>query len=124
MTNYCREDCANCSDACPTGAIAPFTVEQKTEFPIGVAKLEPVYCLLYENRECEICKRHCPYEAISFEWSEEEYITLPSVDRTKCTGCGRCQTICPGFNSYERKADPSLPVIKAIRVVQRDDMET
>ena len=122
-TNYCREDCANCSGACPTGAIAPFTVEQKTQFPIGVAKLEPVYCLLYENRECEICKRHCPYEAISFKWSEEEYITLPFVDRAKCTGCGRCQTVCPGFNSYERKADPSLPVIKAIRVVQRDNIE-
>lgn len=116
-SDYCREDCTNCSAACPSGAIASFSVEEKASFPIGLAQLTPAYCLLYNNRECEICKRDCPYEAISFEWSEEEYLALPVIDKEKCTGCGCCQTVCPGSNDYERKKDPSLPMVKALRVV-------
>ncbi|GHT26556.1 hypothetical protein FACS18942_04230 [Planctomycetales bacterium] len=52
-------------------------------------------CLLYEDTECTICERECPYEAIEYIWSEKEYRKIVVIDKAKCTGCGKCIATCP-----------------------------
>ena len=85
--------------------------------PIGVAKLEAPLCLLYDDRECDICAKACPFEAIEIVWNQEEYIALPQVEADKCPGCGACEVICPGTNDWEREnADDPIPLRKAIAV--------
>ena len=115
--DYCREDCRRCTLVCPSGAIARLTLEEKLQAPIGVAKLDAPLCLLYDDRECDICAKACPYEAIKIVWDQEEYIALPQIDADKCPGCGACEVICPGTNEWDRKnSDKPIPLRKAIEV--------
>ncbi len=114
---YCREDCRACTQVCPSGAIARLPLDRKRAWPIGLAVLDPSICYLYYDRECDICARMCPYEAIEIVWNEAEYIALPRVDAEKCPGCGACEAACPGTNEWEREhaAEP-IPLRKAIAV--------
>jgi formate hydrogenlyase subunit 6/NADH:ubiquinone oxidoreductase subunit I len=52
-------------------------------------------CLLGEDRECFLCRNHCPYEAITLVWSETDYMLTPKIDLQKCPGCGACEVVCP-----------------------------
>lgn len=114
---YCQEDCNQCTQVCPSGAIAQLSLEEKNNAPIGLAKLEAQLCLLWDDGECDMCKRVCPFEAISIVWDPEEYVALPVVDKDKCPGCGACQLMCPGTNEWEREnSDESIPLRKAIEV--------
>ena len=116
---YCREDCHRCTEVCPTGAIARLSLEAKNEAPIGLAKVDLSICLLLDDRECDICKKACPYQAISMVWSQEEYIPLPTVDADKCPGCGACEVICPGTNKWEQEhSDKPVAPRKAISVAK------
>ncbi|MBQ9873069.1 MAG: 4Fe-4S dicluster domain-containing protein [Thermoguttaceae bacterium] len=94
--SYCEKDCAVCSEVCPTGAIARFTPKDKSRYPIAVVEFKLENCLLYQDRECSICRRECPYEAISFVWNDDAYANVPQIDETRCVGCGRCVSFCPG----------------------------
>ena len=114
---YCREDCHLCTQVCPSGAITRLSLEEKQDTPMGVARVDFSICLLRENRECDICERVCPYEAIDIRWSEEEYLAIPQVDHEKCPGCGACEAACPGTNEWERRhADEPIPLRRAIEV--------
>jgi ferredoxin-type protein NapF len=114
---YCREDCHRCTQVCPSGAIARLSLEAKNKAPIGIAKVEPEICLLWDDGECGICKPACPHQAITMIWSEEEYISLPKVDADKCPGCGACQLICPATNQWEREhSEQPVAERKAIEV--------
>lgn len=102
--NFCKHDCNACSLVCPTGAIQKFSVEDKKDIKIGLAVLSDFErCRLYEDVECSICQRDCPYDAVSYEWSEEEYLRIPVIDPKTCTGCGRCVVSCPGLGKNEPK---------------------
>lgn len=92
---WCRDDCVACTRVCPTGALRPLSLPEKKEFKMGLAVLNFETCLLYEDVECAICGRECPFDAISYQWSEEEYRQVPVIDADKCTGCGRCAVMCP-----------------------------
>jgi len=94
-TDYCRENCNRCAEVCPSGAIHPFHLSEKPQQRIGVAKFNEVICLLTEDRECGICKGHCPYDAITLVFSEVDYLVRVKVDAEKCPGCGACQAVCP-----------------------------
>jgi ferredoxin-type protein NapF len=114
---YCREDCHRCTQICPSGAIAQLTLEEKNKAPIGVAKLEAPLCLLWDDGECDLCKKVCPFQAITIDWDPEEYVALPVVHKDKCPGCGACELMCPGTNKWERdNSDEPIPVRKAIVV--------
>jgi len=116
--DYCREDCHRCTQVCPSGSIAQLTLEEKNKAPIGLAKLEASFCLLWDDRECDICARVCPFQAITIVWNPEEYVALPKVDTDKCPGCGACQVMCPGTNEWERQnSETPIPIRKAIEVV-------
>ncbi len=92
---WCRDDCTACTRVCPSGALRPSVLEEKRAVKIGLAEFEFEYCRLYEDIECSICGRDCPFDAISFQWSEEEYRRVVQIDQEKCTGCGRCIVACP-----------------------------
>ena len=91
---YCLEYCNRCSQACPSGAITLFNPQAKRELPIGLAEVKPEDCLLLKQSECDRCKTACPYKAITIE-TKNAFMTLPVVDKVKCTGCGACAVICP-----------------------------
>jgi MauM/NapG family ferredoxin protein len=115
--DYCREDCHACTQVCPSGAISRMSLDEKRKARIGLAVLDASICLLADDRECDICARVCPFEAIDIVWNEEEYIALPQVDAAKCPGCGACEVACPGTNEWEREhAREPIPLRKAIEV--------
>lgn len=92
---YCEARCTACTEVCQTGALTPLTVEEKRLHPVGLATLDWPCCLLYEAHECRICVRECPQLAIEIVWSEAEYLPIPTINATLCTGCGRCLIACP-----------------------------
>lgn len=93
--DFCLPTCNRCGDVCPSGALTPFSIARKIATVIGKAVLESDLCLLSEDRECGICRSHCPYHAIRLEFNEETYSVLPVVDIERCPGCGACEVICP-----------------------------
>jgi MauM/NapG family ferredoxin protein len=93
--NYCQEDCNSCNEVCPSGAIAGLSLAEKRKTTLGLAKVDMSICLLSEERECTLCVRICPYDAIKLVFSEEDYISIPEIDPDKCTGCGACEWVCP-----------------------------
>jgi ferredoxin len=118
--DYCREGCRRCTVVCPSGAIRSLHGQQKQEAPIGLARVDMGLCWLADDRECNICGRSCPFDAVTFAWSEETYSRSPRIDPARCPGCGACQVACPGTNESERQqADSPVPLRKAIWVVPR-----
>jgi len=93
--NYCQEDCNSCNEVCPSGAIAGLSLAEKRKTTVGLAKVDMLICLLSEERECTLCVRICPYDAVKLVFSEEDYISIPEIDPDKCTGCGACEWVCP-----------------------------
>ena len=70
---WCRDDCVACTQTCPSGALRRIEPNEKKNVKIGLAVFEFEHCRLYEDIECTLCGRNCPFEAITFQWSEEEY---------------------------------------------------
>ncbi len=93
--NYCQEDCNSCNEVCPSGAITGLSLAEKRKTTVGLAKVDMSICLLSEERECTVCVRICPYDAVKLAFSEEDYISIPKIDPDKCTGCGACEWVCP-----------------------------
>jgi len=114
---YCREDCTACSQVCPSGAIARTSPKAKRGVAMGMAKVELEFCFLSNDHECQICRRHCPFDAITYAWDEAAYSRSPVVDASRCTGCGACEIACPCSSPPEQP-----PRRKAIRVVPRRAM--
>jgi ferredoxin-type protein NapF len=101
---YCLETCNECTQVCPTGALAPLPLEQKNKYIIGEALADNNVCLTaLGKKECNACEHACPYDAVKITWDEEQYVAYPVVN-DKCVGCGACEVVCP-----------TIPV-KAIRV--------
>jgi len=70
-------------------------LDAKARTRIGLARVDMQLCLLGEDRECSACMRWCPYSAIRYVFSEEEYTLVPRIDADKCNGCGACEAACP-----------------------------
>jgi ferredoxin-type protein NapF len=93
--DYCREDCIRCTEVCPSGALVRLILKKKTDIQIGLPHVEMDVCLLGDDRECSVCKRWCPYDAIRYVFSETQYTLVPQIDHQKCNGCGACEAVCP-----------------------------
>lgn len=96
---YCRPECNKCSEVCPTGAIKPITLADKSSTQIGHAVWIKKNCVpLTDGVECGNCARHCPAGAIIMVPSDpddERSLKIPAVNEARCIGCGACENLCP-----------------------------
>ena len=94
---YCRPECTRCSEVCPTGAILPVTVEEKTSIQTGHAVWIEKNCLVRRDGvHCEACVSHCPTGAIQLVRPEKGFgLAVPAIDTAACIACGACEYYCP-----------------------------
>lgn len=96
---YCRPECVRCSEVCPTGAIRPITVEEKSSVQIGHAVWVRENCLVVtDGVKCTSCARHCPAAAIHLvpmNPDDPSSLRIPAVNEARCIGCGACENLCP-----------------------------
>ena len=114
---YCRPECNRCSQVCPTEAIRPITIEERSSIQVGHAVWVRENCIsANESKKCDNCARHCPAEAIQMvpegeglhqnergRWvdSNNQPIDMnathivPVINEEKCIGCGACEYLCP-----------------------------
>lgn len=95
---YCRPECNRCSSVCPTGAIKPITLADKSSTQIGHAVWVRKNCIaITEEQECGNCERHCPTGAIQMIHldGDESKPLIPAINEDRCIGCGACENLCP-----------------------------
>ena len=96
---YCRPECVKCSEVCPTGAIKPITVEDKSAIQIGHAVWVKDRCIVNtDGVECGNCERHCPTKSIRMvpsDPSDPKSLKIPVINVETCIGCGECEYLCP-----------------------------
>jgi polyferredoxin len=93
----CERNCNLCGQVCPTRAIRPLTLEEKSYAKLGTACINPPRCLAWgERRDCLICDEACPYNAIrAVAVSPGSRVLGPEVITDACVGCGACELRCP-----------------------------
>ncbi len=96
---YCSIECNECSKVCPTTAIKPITLEEKSSIVIGRAIWIKKNCVILRDKvKCDSCFRHCPTGAISLvpmDIEKGDSPLIPAIDETHCIGCGKCENLCP-----------------------------
>ncbi|MDU1890840.1 MAG: 4Fe-4S dicluster domain-containing protein [Dysgonomonas sp.] len=96
---YCRPECVECSQVCPTGAIKPITTADKSAISIGIAVWIKDNCVVNrDDVQCNNCERHCSTGAISMVDRDSGYsesLKIPVIDKELCIGCGACENLCP-----------------------------
>jgi len=96
---YCRPECTRCSEVCPTAAIQPVSPEDKTAIRVGHAVWIADNCIPVANGDhCGACARKCPADAIQmvdYTTADGRTVQVPAVDAERCTGCGKCENLCP-----------------------------
>ncbi|NDW12181.1 4Fe-4S dicluster domain-containing protein [Bacteroides sp. 214] len=95
---YCRPECTKCAEVCPTHAIHPISVAEKSSIQIGHAVWFRRNCLTTKGVKCNNCARHCPTGAIMMVPSntkDPNSIKIPAIDTSRCIGCGACENLCP-----------------------------
>jgi len=93
--SYCLPECTLCGDVCPSGAISRFTKKEKKDLFMASVRIETDECWLQNQRDCDLCRFHCAYDAIEIKKIEENPIALPVLNENKCVGCAACKIICP-----------------------------
>ncbi len=94
---WCERSCTACGSVCPTGALRPFTADEKPSIKIGLASINQGKCLAWRRgnfyKLCLVCDEQCSYKAV--QWHLLDGQRRPVVDEEKCTGCGICEAKCP-----------------------------
>jgi polyferredoxin len=96
---YCRPECLECSQLCPSNAIGGITKAQKASISTGRVVWDRDRCLVNaENVPCTSCERRCPTEAILLvdrDPGDPKSLKVPAVNNDLCIGCGACEHYCP-----------------------------
>lgn len=96
---WCRNDCNRCSQVCPSGAIRPVSIEQKSSIQVGYAVADHERCVVVtDSVRCGNCAKHCPVGAIKMvplNADDPKSLRVPSVNEQVCIGCGACEHLCP-----------------------------
>ncbi len=96
---YCRPECHRCSEVCPTGAIKPITLAEKSATHVGHAVWVKKNCVIItDGVDCGNCERHCPVGAIQMvplDDNDDASPLVPAVNEERCIGCGACENLCP-----------------------------
>jgi polyferredoxin len=96
---YCRPECHRCSEVCPTEAIKPITLAEKSATHVGHAVWVKKNCvILTDGVDCGNCERHCPVGAIQMiplNDNDDASPLVPAVNEERCIGCGACENLCP-----------------------------
>jgi len=96
---YCRPECVECSQVCPTSAIKPIMPADKSAIAIGQAVWIKDNCVVNrDDVQCNNCERHCPTGAITLTDRDPGYsdsLKIPAIDKELCIGCGACENLCP-----------------------------
>ena len=91
---FCRPECTRCSELCPAGAIRKISREEKTQYHIGTAHVNPDLCLMATGKSnCGKCAQACPSGAVAL--IKDGDVRRPVVAEEMCTGCGACEYLCP-----------------------------
>ena len=93
--SYCLPGCILCGNVCPSGAISKFTREEKKRLFMAKVRLDVDHCWLQQQKDCDLCRFHCFYNAIEIRKTERNSIALPVLDEDKCVGCAACKIVCP-----------------------------
>ena len=96
---YCRPECVECSQVCPTSAIKPVTTAGKSAISIGWAVWIKENCIVNTDEvQCKSCVQRCPTGAIILvdrNPNSESSLKIPVIDIEFCIGCGACEHHCP-----------------------------
>ena len=96
---YCRPECTECSQVCPTAAIKPITAADKSAISIGHPVWIEENCVVNTaNLQCTACGSHCPTSAVTFvaiDPNNRRSLKLPVINKELCIGCGACEYFCP-----------------------------
>jgi len=104
LLGYCNL-CMRCIEVCPTGALQP---TKKEAVRLGVAGIDKERCVAWTWTGCTQCQQVCPLGAIVLDNSQR-----PTVDASKCNGCGLCEYICPSpsLRSYTSTVGKGIVVV-------------
>jgi len=92
---WCRPECNNCAELCPTGAIQPLKPGEKAFIKIGTAVVDASKCFAAKGEgRCGNCVRKCPTGALRMLETEDGQ-RRPVVNEDICIGCGACEFLCP-----------------------------
>ncbi|MDR1022743.1 MAG: 4Fe-4S binding protein [Prevotellaceae bacterium] len=96
---YCRPECTECSQVCPTGAIRKIAPADKSAISIGKAVWVEDTCLVNRDKiQCQSCVDSCLTGAITLvaiNPEDKKSLKLPAIDKEQCIGCGACENLCP-----------------------------
>ncbi len=101
--SYCRLNCDRCGQACPSGAIQPFSLDvrkpdTKAPLRVGLAYIDVSRCLPWAyDKGCVTCNEFCPTspKAVKLVPVPGSDLNGPRVDPVQCIGCGACEFVCP-----------------------------
>jgi polyferredoxin len=109
---YCEYNCNRCGQACPSGAIPRFNINEKHHTAIGLAYFDTTRCIPWrglsrrgeegwraDDHNCGVCEEVCPVPGKAIHFRREEIggreLRLPYVRKEACVGCGYCEAVCP-----------------------------
>jgi ferredoxin-type protein NapG len=98
-----------CVPVCPSGALDAKSLAKSPsdetldidKARMGVAAIDPEFCLSWLGLRCEACYRVCPVrdKAITLNIVQRETSKHakfePVIHSEHCTGCGKCEKACP-----------------------------